>query len=38
LAALTADERKTERSGCFELDDAECKDGQYDSKFEKTSR
>ncbi|MGY3364271.1 hypothetical protein ACVWZL_001396 [Bradyrhizobium sp. GM2.4] len=31
-------EKKTEGSGCFELDDAKGKDGQYDSKLEKTLR
>lgn len=28
-------EKETEASGVFELDDAKCKDGQYDLKFDK---
>jgi hypothetical protein len=31
-------EEKAEGSGCFDLDEAKCKDGQYDRKLEKTSR
>jgi hypothetical protein len=28
-------EKETEASGYFEVDDAKCKDGQYDIKFDK---
>lgn len=28
-------EKETEASGLFEVDDAKCKDGQYDLKFDK---
>lgn len=28
-------EKETEGSGCFEVDDAKCKDGQYDIKLDK---
>jgi len=28
-------EKETEDSGCFEVDDAKCKDGQYDIKLDK---
>ena len=31
-------EKETEGSGCFEVDGAKCKNGQYDSKLDKTSR
>jgi hypothetical protein len=28
-------EKETEGSGCFEVDEAKCKDGQYDIKLDK---
>jgi hypothetical protein len=31
-------EKETEGGGCIEVDDAKCKDGQYDSKLGMTSR
>jgi hypothetical protein len=31
-------EKETEGSGCFEVDDAKCKDGQYDISSTRTSR
>jgi hypothetical protein len=28
-------EKETEGSGCFEVDDAKCRDGQYDIKLDR---